>query len=56
MPGGRRVMYGEVGTGLVVVVVVVGAAVVIDAVVVVVVVKKGMEERPVNRAGENNEN
>lgn len=32
----------------------VGAAVVNAAVVVVVVVKKGMEERPVNRAGENN--
>ncbi len=33
---------------------VVGAAVVTDAVVVVVVVKKGMEERPVSRAAENN--
>lgn len=36
------------------VVVVVGAAVVTDAVVVVVVVKNGVEERPVNRSGENN--
>lgn len=48
VPGGRRVMYGEVGGGMVVVM---GAAVVTEAVVVVVVVvvKKGTEEMPVSR-------